>query len=508
MKLARLDVYSHNFAVSRYNYNFFRRLGEYIQPLVETEFRRGPRGRMQVSNLRVYAARLGDKSVHRFHRTQLDEFLKFMAERGYSKEDFEIVYHDPKPARKLQVKLKPEWKARDYQVPIVAFVVDPLKPLRVVPIQTGKGKTSVALLSIAEMDEAAGIVVPAMFTEQWYNAISNTFECKKGDVLMVKGLGALYGLIRMAKEGTLNTSFMVISSTTMQLFLRDFERDPVLTQQMGCHPEELFDILGIGVRVIDEVHKNFHLNFRMDMYTNIRKTISLSATLRTENAHIRRMYDVVFPRSEWYEGLEYDRYVDVIALDYSLQEPRKAKWKDRKGNYSHVEYEKWLMRNPKHLERYVAMILEIIDVTFAKQYRPGLRHLTFAATVEFCTLLTERLRKRYPGRRIGRYTQEDDFNDMLKNDYTVSTVLSAGTAVDIPGLYKVLMTTSIRSVQANEQAKGRLRKMSGEFEGFQVEFYYLYASNLDKQLQYHHQKEEQFRGYVRTHRTQLTGRVI
>lgn len=508
MKLARLDVYSHNFAVSQYNYNFFSRLREFIHPLVETEFRRGKGGRVQVADLRVYAARLGDKSVHRFHRTQLEEFLKFMADRGYRREDFNIVYHETKPARRLLVKLKPEWSPRDYQVPIIAFTILPAKPLRVIPIQTGKGKTSVALLSIAEMGEAAAVIAPAMFTEQWYNAISSTFDCKKGDVLLIKGLGALYGLIRMAKEGTLTASFLVISSTTMQLFLRDFERDPRLTIQMGCHPEELFDLLGIGVRVIDEVHKNFHLNFRMDMYTNIRKTISLSATLRTENAFVRRMYDVVFPKSEWYEGLEYDRYVDVIALDYSLVEPRKAKWKDRKGNYSHVEYEKWLIRNPKSLERYIEMILEIIEITYIAHRKPGLRHVTFAATVEMCTLLTERLKKRYPHLRIGRYTQEDDFNEMLKNDMSVSTVLSAGTGVDIPGLFKVLMTTSIRSVQSNEQAKGRLRKLSGEFEGLQVEFYYLYSSNLAKQLEYHHQKEEQFRGYVRSHRTMLTGRSV
>ena len=51
----------------------------------------------------------------------------------------------------------------------------------------------------------------------------------------------------------------------------------------GCNPEDFFNLINVGIRLIDEVHQDFHLNFKIDLYTNVKKTISLSATLQSDN---------------------------------------------------------------------------------------------------------------------------------------------------------------------------------------------------------------------------------
>lgn len=356
--------------------------------------------------------------------------------------------------------------------------------------------TLTALMAVAQLGLRTAVVLPAMYAEQWYGDIQDAFNCTVKDIMFVRGLKNLRSVIQMARNGEYTQDFIIMSSTTMQLLIKEYETNPELCCEMYCHPAELFELLQVGARVIDECHRNIHLNIKMDLYTHLEKSINLSATLNTRDPFISRMYGMIYPKKDRYDGLEYDRYVDVFALEYTMRRAHKAKYKGFKGYYSHTRLEQWLLKNPKELDNYCEMIYQIVKDCYVVDRLEGQRCLIFAAFVEFCTYLTKYLQRKIPELKVGRYVSEDDYVTLLANDISVSTILSAGTGVDIPGLREVIMTTSIDSMQANEQAKGRLRRLK-DFPDVNPRFWYIYCTQIPKQVDYHRRKEQQFRGTCR-----------
>lgn len=79
----------------------------------------------------------------------------------------------------------------------------------------------------------------------------------------------------------------------------------------------------------------------------------------------------------------------------------------------------------------------------------------------------------------------------MEPDIRVSTVLSAGTGIDIKNLRVCILTQALSSIKANIQAFGRLRELKGDTRGTQ--FYYLNCRNIPQHLIYHDKKVELLR---------------
>ena len=100
--------------------------------------------------------------------------------------------------------------------------------------------------------------------------------------MVVRGSQHMTTLIELAKENLLTAKIIIITNTTFRMFIDDYEENNQ-TSMYGCKPIELFPLLKAGVRLIDEVHQDFHLNFKIDLYTHIHTTINLTATLKSDN---------------------------------------------------------------------------------------------------------------------------------------------------------------------------------------------------------------------------------
>jgi hypothetical protein len=85
-----------------------------------------------------------------------------------------------------------------------------------------------------------------------------------------------------------------------------------------------------------------------------------------------------------------------------------------------------------------------------------------------------------------------------RSDIGVSTVLSAGTAVDIKNLRYNLMTTAIDSQQSNEQTLGRTRLLK-DWPDITPRFRYFVCSSIEKHMLYHRNKLDYFKGKVKSH---------
>lgn len=367
--------------------------------------------------------------------------------------------------------------------------------------------TFTALHAIARIKKRTIIVLPGKYVERWVGDLcgaDKVLDLTPSDVRLVRGSAAMVTLLEDGVAGTLTEKVIIITATTLYNYYKAYNENSVDYESYPCPPYDMYKVLGVGVRIIDEVHENIHLNYTQDLFTHIYKTISLSATLEFDNKTTDRMCNILFPKSMQVNNGEWVKYINCVGLYYELDQPTKLRWTaPGMGSYSHTTFEMSLLKRPQSLKKYTAMIVDLINNICIKKRDPDDKILIFAATKDMCTHLTNAFKNQWPLMTINRYVGEDDYENLISAEMVVSTLLSAGTAVDIPGLRYVLMTTARRSSQSNIQALGRLRQMKKKPD-VNPEFYYLINRDIPKHIEYHKHKMEIFKDKVLNHKTMET----
>lgn len=486
-----LDVYSHYVVVRGFSKQGMEALFGFARRQAQIETLTRWNGKFYERHKvlkRVFAATRKDRLEFRFHINQLNELIEYLQGNVLRPEEVRVTRHSPPEAEEVEFRMRPEWTPRDYQIPVIDYMVEPT-PTSVVKLQTGKGKTFSALKAMEILSKRTVLIVKGGYIDQWVKAYEKTFFAEPDDLMIVRGSKQLNLLLEQAIENELTSKFIIVSNKTKYNYIDDYET----FNGAGMYivpPDKFYETLRAGVSIKDEVHMDFHLNFKEDLYKNVEKSIELSATLTPDDPFMKRMYEIKFPLMMRYKGSKYDKYVNVKALHYSLDNPQAAKYRARgRGSYSHVEFEKYIMRNKRMMDRYVEMIARISNIEFVREREEGQKLLIFAATKKFCTILRDRLAMKYPNLKVRRYLDEDTYEDMLKGDIIVSTLLSSGTALDIPGLKVALMTTALGSSQLNEQALGRLRRLD-KWPDVNPTFVYLVCDDIKQHLEYHQRKQE------------------
>jgi superfamily II DNA or RNA helicase len=384
----------------------------------------------------------------------------------------------------------------DYQRATIDFFKDSGHS-KVTTLQTGKGKSLIFLHTILEMGKRTLLTIPGMYVYKWKGDILEELDMRSHDLMIIRGADALISAINLGKAGELKAKIIIVTSTTLYNFYKDHKNGEA--EKYGCHPQDLMEVLGIGLKGCDEVHEKFHLNFIQDLYTNVAKTVSLSATLDTDDRFINDMLHLAFPPECRINALDYDKYIDVYAIEYGIENVDNLRYMGGNKMYSHTTFEQSILKTKKRTNAYLNMVQSIVDDRFIAVYEKGIKCAIYASSVEMCTALADYIAAIYPTLTVRRYVSEDPDEVLYESDVVVTTHLSAGTAVDIPNLDVVILTVALGSKQRNEQVKGRLRKHK-VFTHRTPKFYYLYARDIDKHKEYHERKKENFRGKVLTHK--------
>jgi len=340
------------------------------------------------------------------------------------------------------------------------------------------------------MNAMAVYIVRPMYLEKWLIDLMKTYKLKKNDVLVVQGSNQLKALLRLASTNKLKAKMILLSNKTVQNWLKLYEEFKEGTIELGydCLPHQLFSHLKAGFRVIDEVHQDFHLNFKIDLYTHVKDSVSLSATLVSDDPFISKMYEIAYPLGLRYKAPTYKKYIRARAVLWGLSRPDLIRTQDfGSKTYSHHAFERSIMSKPQCMEKYLKLIQNVIQNTYIKNYQPGDRLIVFCASIAMCTKVTAFLAECYRELDVKRYVEDDPYDNLMKPDIRVSTLQSAGTAVDIPNLATTVMTTAVSSSQANIQGLGRLREMK---DGRVPEFVYFACVDIKKHMEYHEKKRE------------------
>lgn len=504
-----MTIYSHHFSLTRLSPVGRMLAVKFASRYVQYGLVPGG-GQMHKKAVKVFGAANGDRTEFRFHINQLSEFRKMQFQMGYDNPKlFETVKVPVKETPTIEFTVDPNFVPRDYQVPIIDYLSQKQPVCKLVGLQTGKGKTASALSANAVLKKIPCIIIKPGFIDKWTEDLVKMYGLALDEIMVVQGGKQLLALLNLVKENKLEYKAIILSNATMRIWLTAYERGPEFAEDLGycIPPYKFFEHVKCGVRLIDEVHLDFHFNFKLDLYTNVEYAISLSATLLTNDPFLRSMHEIAYPIKDRYNSPDLDKYISSYAVHYRFEKPDKIRTSEYgSSSYSHGAVEKSIMKHVPTMHAYMNLIDYTLEIGYNKSIKKDKKCIIFAYSVDMCTAIAKHLEGKYPDYDVRRYVADDPYENLMQPDVIVSTLGSAGTAVDIPNLTNVILTTAVDSIQSNVQSLGRLRKLdNGETI---TEFHYFVCEDIPKHLEYHERKKQMLSQRAKTFIDVYSGHVV
>lgn len=495
--------FSHHFSVNNFSPEVKKAISRFVMRFASYTLNRNWGGGYERVVKELYATAVANRREYRLAINMLPEFLTHMSQQGY--DEHTVIEVPFKELPIIDYCVNPKYTLREKQPDIVQHIVNE-GVVKLVTLQTGKGKTLCSLYALSLLKVRCAIVLRGMYVKRWLDDLcgpDSVLQLDAKEVYVVRGMNSLMDLIRMGVVGMIPYKVIIMTNRTLSMFYKNYETLNGDYALLGLHPATLFQHLEIGYVVNDEMHLDFHTNFIQYLYMHVNKAVALSATMGTEEALKNQIYHYLFPPNTRKDAGYYDKYIAAKACLYSLSSfaREKIRYLQRgRGSYSHVEYEKSIMKYPILLKNYLEMITSIVKYQFIDKREPNHKCLVFAATIDMCTIIRDHFRKQFPSMSINKYTQGDSYDTLKASDIGVSTIGSAGTAIDIKGLIFCLSTTAIDKRETNEQVLGRMRKFTDRPDLVPV-LMYMVCKDIQKQIYYHEHKRKIFEGKVISHIT-------
>lgn len=509
-KLALIEKFSHGVRISNVSPLLGQTMGRFCSMMAHYKMEKTPDGRWVNDLFKFYGVNNKRNKSLLCHRNNFEVLWARLLQLGYTEDNFEIREYLIERGPDIDLKTQPHLSDYDYQVPIVEYLKERTWA-RTLEVQTGKGKSYLSCRGICEDGGRGAYIVLPRFLDKWLEDLGKNLQVVPDDVLLINSAKTLQASMLHAQNGTLGDFKIVLFSlTSLDIWLKLYEElDPDLYPYI-YQPQEYMAALGIRTLVFDEVHMSAHQVFNCIIHFHVEKQIYLSATLKADDAFIMKMYNVAFPVAERYKTPEWDKYIDVVAIEYGIADAHKIKTSYRRKEYSHAAFEDSIRRNRKLYKQYMEFIWTVVEADYLSIREPGTKMLIFASKKETCetivAYLKRKLEKIAPQLTVSKYVSEDAYSVLIDSDITASTLGSSGTAVDIPNLVVVLMTTNISAITSNQQAVGRLRKLK-HWSG-PLKFLYTFCRDIPKQVGYHEKKLRDLDGIVKSHRTVQSSVVL
>jgi hypothetical protein len=390
-----------------------------------------------------------------------------------------------------------------HEAPATCIEVDHPDALYVFENHVVTHNTACALKANERIGTRLLVMVLGRYFDKWKGDLIENYGLKPQELITVRGQKQLHSILEQADNDAIpdNCQAILVTTDTISDYIRLYEQTKFLGMpKYLVPPEDIYKELKVGFRILDECHQNFHANFKIDLYTHIPKALYLSATLESDDPFIDKMYQIAYPLHLRQNGGAYIKYTHVRNIEYQLLERKGLNFKNGKGQYSHIEYEKWIMRKPERLKRYLELIWSVVKHGFIAEYVEGQRCLLLAAQVEMCDAIAKYIDDRVGDLTVSKYTSDEDYEVLMTSDISVSTYGSAGTAVDIANLTVCILTTAVSGSQANLQIIGRLRQLK-LWPTLKPKFFYLTCLDVPPHRNYHQKKMELFQHRVLSHTT-------
>lgn len=325
------------------------------------------------------------------------------------------------------------------------------------------------------------LLVLGFLIDQWYKSLLQFTTLRKDDIYVVQGFDSLKDLWEMLNNG-FEPKVVIFSTRTLAMYAID-RLDPYTTLPSYA---EFQQKVGFGVLVHDETHLNFYTNTQIDIRSNIKHNIFLSATYQRSDYQGNRIFNMVFPRELLFGAQFVKKYTSVTVVGYRLGISQKVvpKFMVAKG-YLHAKYENWLVAHHTFFESFMKNVLRVlINMYYTTKKKDGQKLLILCQTKKFVLEVVKYLKDMLTDKVTAYFSGDSKYGNskLLNTAVIVSTIKSCSTGIDIKGLKTCINTVSFRSEPQAAQCMGRLRQIPGE------ETIYIDIWNKEIPSHYYHQK--------------------
>lgn len=391
--------------------------------------------------------------------------------------------------RKLSVSMLPSFTPRPHQVGIIEYLRQKNVPRKGLATYTGSGKTVSSIAGAIAYGYVTMIIVSGL-TQQWLRSIEEFTNITEDKLYLIQGFKSLEDLL----NSDLKPDIIVFSLETLRLYI----------QHEGAYKsiipyKRFLKKYGIGTKIIDEVHLNFHADTLIDLKSNVENNVYLTATFTSTNKSTRRIFDLIYPASMRYGSEHSNIYVDVYSYSY-CGEVNEQKCMTNRG-YMHIKYEKQLLKKRTKLNSFFIRVLyPIINSHWVNKKKDGEKILIYFSMLDTVNAAYNWLVQMYPGYKIAKYVGTAEDSVLVDNDIILTNPKKSGCGTDIKNLRTIINTVSSKSDTQVLQLFGRLRELP---DGTTPEYIETYDINLTSHRRHAGEREvllmAHARNYIKYH---------
>ena len=289
---------------------------------------------------------------------------------------------------------------------------------------------------------------------KWVRDINDQCKASGSQVYIICGAESIRRLV----ADDVYPSIFVCSTAT----LRDFANGEPSYNNIPFDFHGFQKKYGIGTKIVDEAHQNFHAINRMDLKSNIKNNFYLTATFIKNGVQASRIFNTVYPYDMQYGESLVSKHTDTYVYAYRGNVP--PNFVKRKRGYSHVRYEQYILKRSLVLKDYLeTTVLPEVYSHYVVKRNPGEKALLFFSTVKMINAASD-----YLTNELSKYNitvkpkiagVPDDVLTDPEFDIYIGTPRGLGTGCDIPKLRSAMNFVSIDSEGLVKQMFGRLREL-------------------------------------------------
>lgn len=230
--------------------------------------------------------------------------------------------------------------------------------------------------------------------------------------------------------------------------------------------------LGIGLKIIDEAHLEFKDTILMDCVFNVKRNLYLTATAGRSQKEENSIFRHVFSNALFYKPSalldnnlpkKWVNYITMSVNTHVLPNIYKYRVAGGKG-MNPASYGKWVIKNDKK-NIHFKCCTELVRSLFMEDEHAKI--IIFMPLIELCQDCAFWINKHLSRDKTFPYdltirtinsSNTKRENDMNKRaDVIITTIASAGTGTDIPGITDIISCSPFCSKVTAEQVFGRIR---------------------------------------------------
>lgn len=319
-----------------------------------------------------------------------------------------------------------------------------------VNLPTGKGKTYCSIATISYLKIKSIIITYSVtLLNQWKDNIKEYTNLKDKDILFISGSPMMQMILNGKSPRARDAKIFLCTHGTIRSFCDTYGWDKL---------NEIFKLLGIGMKFIDEAHTNFANMLMLDFYTNIFKTFYVTATPKRSDWREDRIYQLSIKNVPFIDLFDEnnDPHTDYIAIKWNSR-PNATQISECRNMYGldRNKYINYVVGQPN----FYKMMRIIMDMVIKCKGRV----LFYIGTNDAILKVYKWMGENYPEflGDIGIYTSLLSKEEKLKEKnkkLLLSTTKSAGLGEHIEGLkMTIVLAEPFKSEVLARQSLGRTR---------------------------------------------------